>query len=620
MKKVLAALLAVTIMLCASACKKEEVDIYAGFSINEELTGGESLQEANAKKLSFSENEEITKIELTFHLGSRMSGGGNEEPASALPEYRIYTLSYPSRLIIEFSALSYTDFEYAQQEYAGLVLGSFVHKMAGEDKLSIFFQLKEDAAVKVVANAGVLEVELKALPRPEIDDGEAQPCIVTANAYNDFCSGDLVADNMTPSLDAGLRNVLLVSGVFPSNIEAELYIGEIVESNISAVREEWSMIPAEYGVIPQYDATLVYKAADSENVLRVKGELTAAEVFIPDGWYLASVPQRSGGGALYSKHVVENGVYESYEWYRLYIRTPEGESKEYIDYDFHSIESAAYSPDGRKLAVLERAEETTNLYIIDIETEEIITNLADVGFGDMISSYTWDDLGTTIYAVSGSDEMKVHQYDFNVPTETKRHSVVEKNGADEGSIAYCGGNVYFALSDMDEGSLIYRVKCDGGVRKQVTYGSSAFKLSDNNAYMAINSDSGTAVTSEDSIKFRLYNMETGESSTITNDFAVQDFVWSKDCTRVYYFENRLSGSESEGAEETSVPAQQDDYPYTLWMYDIATKQNIKIADFPSTAIYPYGSSNRLIFNYSDADTMGEKVKASYIIYPDELLR
>lgn len=614
-QRVLMLTLAILILLCGTACKKDEVDAYAGFTVGESLSGGELIQDANAKQLTFAEEGDITEIQLSFHQGSRMSGGGSEEPASKLPEYSIYTLNYPSRLVAEFSALSYTDFEYAQQQYAGLVLGSFVHKVAGEEKISVYFQLKEDAAFAVNEDGGTLELQLKALPAPE--EVEEQKYIVTANAYSDFCSGDLIASGMTPSLDAALKNELLVSGLFNSEIEAEMFITETVEQNLSALKEEWTIIPAEYGVLPKYDESLAFEAAYSEDVLRVKGELTAAEVFIPDGWYLDSLPKRAGGGALYAKRVMESGVYESYEWYKLYLRTPEGESKEYIDYNFTSIESAAFSPDGRKLAVLERAEETTNLYIIDLETEEIITNLADVGFGDMISSYTWDDLGTTLYAVSGSDEMKIHQYDFNVPTETKRHSVVEKNGADEGSLAYCGGNVYFVQSDMDEGALIYRVKCDGGVRKQVTYGST-FKMSDNDAYIAINADSGTSVTSDDSIKFRLYDMETGDEQPVTNDFAVQEFVWSRDCSRIYYFENRLAGSES--GEESEEPVQQDDYPYTMWMYDVATKQNIKIADFPSTAIYPYGSGGRLIFNYSDADTMGEKIKASYIIYPDELLR
>ena len=60
----------------------------------------------------------------------------------------------------------------------------------------------------------------------------------------------------------------------------------------------------------------------------------------------------------------------------------------------------------------------------------MLTDLTDVGFGDSVSAYTWDDIGTTIYAVSGTDSMTIHQYDFDVPDESKRpfHSGKERRG------------------------------------------------------------------------------------------------------------------------------------------------------------------------------------------------
>ena len=74
------------------------------------------------------------------------------------------------------------------------------------------------------------------------------------------------------------------------------------------------------------------------------------------------------------------------------------------------------------------------------------------------------------------------------------HSIVEKNGADEGSIAFADGRIYFVQGDMENGDMIYRVKCDGGVRRQFTYGS-LFALSGNKEYMAINAESGAAASS-----------------------------------------------------------------------------------------------------------------------------
>ena len=107
-------------------------------------------------------------------------------------------------------------------------------------------------------------------------------------------------------------------------------------------------------------------------------------------------------------------------------------------------------------------------------------------------------------------------------------------------------------------------------------------------------------------------MNTGESVTVTDEFGPQSFIWAKDGTKLYYFENRLSGDGGESSEETG-EAVQDDYPYTLWMYDVAAGKSTRIGDFPTTSIYPGSSANTIYLNYNDADTMGERVKAAYRI-------
>lgn len=609
MKRLICAILAACILLSLGACAPKE-DPYKGYTTQGDISGGVALDYVNAREMSAWQDGESTFIKLTFNVGSRMSGGGEEAPASTSPSYRVYSLSCPSRLVVELETLEYADYEYQGFTPAGCVLGSFLHRMEGEQKACIYFQLSADAAFKAFSSGNQLEIEIKPMPEPEKKKGKEQQYIATANAYRDYCGGRLTGIDMTPSLDESLKNVLLVSGVHESDIAAELFINEAVAANPNAVREEWTVQAMEYGARPKYDAALGYMAAYSETVARME-EGTSAQVFIPDGWYLTDLPKRSGGGALYTRRTLISSISDEYECEKLWVLTGEGIAEEYLDYEFQTVESAAFSPDGRRLAVLERAAETTNLYIFQVETEELSANLADMGFGNMVSAYTWDDLGTTLYAVSGTDAMLVHQYDFNVPTESKRHGVVEKNGADEGCIAYCGGNVYFVQGDMDKGDVIYRVKCDGGVRKAFTEGST-FALSPDNAYMAINAESGISASSNASAKFRLYNMDTGESTTITNDFGPQSFVWAKDGSKLYYFENRLSGEGGEGTEENT-EAVQDEYPYTLWVYDVAAGESSRVGDFPTTSIYPGSAANTIYLTYNDADTMGEKVKATYRI-------
>ena len=611
MKRILYALFAICLILALGACSPKE-DPFKGYTTKGDISGGVPLDHANAREISLWQNGDSTYIKLTFNVGSRMSGGGEEAPASTSPSYRIYPLSYPSRLVVEFESLEYSDYEHQGFSPAGCVLGGFLHRNEGEEKAAIYFQLSADAAFKAFSSGNQLEIEIKPMPKPEEKKGkEQQRFIATANAYRDFCGGRLEGISMTPSLDASLQNILLVSQVMDSDISAELFINDTVQKCANAVREEWTVQPIEYGLRPQYDASLGYMAAYSETVARMDVEVAAAQVFIPDGWYLTDLPKRSGGGVLYTRRTLVSGMSSEYECEMLWVMDGDGSSQAFVDYEFQTVESAAFSPDGRRLAVLERAEEATNLYIFDVETEELSANLTDMGFGDMVSAYTWDDLGTTLYAVSGSDAMLIHQYDFNVPTESKRHGVVEKNGADEGCIAYCGGSVYFVEGDMEKGDIIYRVKCDGGVRKAFAEGS-VFQLSPDNAYMAINAESGISAASSASSKFRLYDMETGGSKEITDDFGPQSFIWAKDGTKLYYFENRLAGEGGESSEEAAA-TEQDDYPYTLWMYDVALEKSTKVGDFPTTSVYPGDSANVIYFTYSDADTMGQRVKATYRI-------
>ncbi len=613
MKRIICAVAAACILLSFAACSPKE-DPFKGYTTKGDISGGVALEHANAREISVWQNGDSTYIRFVFNVGSRMSGGGEEAPASTTPEYSIYPLGYPSRLVVEFESLEYSDYEHDGFSSAGCVLGSFLHRMEGEKKACVYFQLSADAAFKAFSSGNQLEIEIKPMPKPEEKRGkEKQYFIATANAYRDFCAGRLADIAMTPSLDASLQNIMLVSEAMESDITAELFINDSVEKYPNAVREEWTVQPAEYGARPAYDASLGYMAAYSENVARLESS-AAAQVFIPDGWYLTDLPKRTGDGVLYTRRTVISNMSSEYECEMLCVMNADGSTESFLDYEFQTVESAAFSPDGRRLAVLERAEEATNFYIFDVETEELSVNLKDMGFGDMVSAYTWDDLGTTIYAVSGTDAMLIHQYDFDVPTENKRHGVVEKNGADEGCIAYCDGGLFFVQGDMDRGDIIYRVKSDGGVRKYFTEGSS-FELSPDNAYMAINAESGISAASTASAKFRLYDMATGESTTITNEFGPQSFIWSKDGTKLYYFENRLSGEGGESSEETSAQ-QQDEYPYTLWMYDVASGKNTKIGDFPTTSIYPGSSAGTVYMTYSDADTMGQRVKATYCIEVD----
>ena len=114
---------------------------------------------------------------------------------------------------------------------------------------------------------------------------------------------------------------------------------------------------------------------------------------------------------MYSKRITEGIGVDAISYEELYILDSQDKEKRLLDYAFATVERAVFSPDGRKLAVLEREAERTNLYVVDVGTRYHYR--ADAGrvrgHGERLC---WDSMGSMLFAVSGSGEMQVHAYDL----------------------------------------------------------------------------------------------------------------------------------------------------------------------------------------------------------------
>lgn len=640
MKKEWLALILCLCMLLSACGKEEQASRYLGYALSGEQAGGASLAEANAYRLSVKQSGETTSLTLQFKSGSRMSGTHTQGDAANPPAYTIFMEENPARLILRFEGVSYWDYERDLPAPAGLVLGSFRYALQsgaqGEEArekenaaweqgaVYLCFQLAADSAYKAEESGGSLRVTLLAKGSEKKDDKgkdneeKDAPWYLVGDAFRDYCGGRLRGgEAFTPTYAQDLSHILLVSAPYASQIEAELAKKKLLEQNPMVMAAEWTVAQVTRGARPVYDENARYAAAYEQNIQRRDGKVEAAEVFLADGLYLSAVPRRAGGGTLYSKRMSQGVGTDSYSFEQLYIRDVQGMDKPLLSYEFATVEQAAFSPDGRRLAVMERAAERTNLYIVDVEMREVTAELTQAGFGELVSAFCWDSMGSVLFAVSGSGEMQVHAYDFSVPEETKRHTVVDKNGASEGYIGYCGGEVYFVQSEMEK-DVIYRIKPEGGVRKSFHSGS-AFALSPNNAYMAISAASGVSAAGG-GYQLLLLDMRTGETKTITADFPVYEFRWAQDGSRIYYFENRLSGGLGEEAGEDTAQGAfdtpQDPYPYTLWTYELANGRSRPVCDLPGASISASHDPARLYFDYFDEETMGEKIRATYWINAD----
>ena len=602
----------------------------AGFETVGEIAGGGTLLNANINAVGASKADGDVRLTIAFIGGSRMSGGTDEREVANVPRYTVRMLPQPARLAVSFDAITYWDYlrelDLGASEF---LLGSFGVVFDGSDAFTLYFQLAGDAAFQVVENRTNIEILLRPIfaeeAEPEAaetpDAGAAaidiaaeeyaaadEAFYVVANAFAAYCAGTLSSDcGMTPVLASNRSTVLLISEGFSAKSEAESLRERILAREPGAVAADWSVVKLKNGALPAYDEAMEYMAAYDQLPARIGGEETALTPLIPDGLFLAVTPERDG--FLYSRRVSRGSLGETYECELLCVQSMGGVSKPLLSYEFQTIESVKYSPDGRKLAVLERAAESAHLYVFDVDTKELLTDLTDMGFGDTVSAYVWDSMGGRVFSIGGSGEIAVHQYDFNVPAENKRHTVVDRKGVDEGSLAFYDGELYFCETTLEEGGMIYRIKPEGGTRRSFLAGS-AFALSNDGRYMAL-SDSGGDSAGGAETHFSIRDMQTGMLTTVTDAFPVHTFLWSLDGATLYYIENRLSGSEGEETENTG--ALNDAYPYRLWAYDVASGESSTIADLPYASIAVSHRAGEVYLCYTDPATMGGVVRATYVV-------
>ena len=620
-KHILAIILAALMLLSLCACAKEDAEAtpsaeeltYDGFT-SEETSGGAELNDGNLRTVTVSESGTDTVIALDFCLGSNLTAGDTELSLRTLPDYSIRLLGEPFRLAIRIGKLEHTDYLLNNSGLnSGLISGSFSVSGADDDSYT--------------ASDGMLTVTLRPLAAPDapkqtpddnsdnavIDvsaaekaaDGEAY--YVVANAFDMYRSGTLNCGNdMTPTLSSDMETILLISAGQSSKDDAQRLMDKLLASD-GAVSALWSIVKLKYGELPAYESGMEYLAAYDIAPCRIKVKQEQGSIIIPDGLALTVTPDKSA--CLYSKRIKEySDGGETIEYEQLWLYGYSSGSRAFSKYQFEQIVSAAFSPDGRRLAVLEMAGESAHLYVFDVDSRDLITDLSAVGFGDAISAYCWDSMGGRLFSIGGSGEISVHQYDFNVPDEAKRHSDVDKKGCDEGMIGFADGEVYFVETTMENDGAIYSIKPEGGSRRVFISGDN-FSISPDSRYMAYTLSGGDAAGTKAS-SFAYIDMQTGDVTEITRGFNVFNFMWSLDGKKIFYFENRLSGSSDDGEGEEQL---NDEYPYTLWVYYTESGVNKAVADLMSTSIIPGRDTDTVYICYTDKETLGSVVRATYAL-------
>lgn len=654
MRKRAALCLMLALALAASGCAKDSGAETAApegwYAAGDVAYGGNTVaaEDINAKSLSVTtqpngDNTE-TMLQFNFITGSRMSGGEEETPGCGVPAYSVYAQDDPARITVELDSVTHWDYSHAIDLSSPLVRGVFQYATADSTRTRLCFQLSEPTFFSARTDGDTLLITL--LPHVE---KEQTLYYVTANAYKEYCAGTIPsACGVSPTLASNLQDILLITESFPTQQEADAFVATAQGLCPDLPAELWHTVALKNGDLPDYDRSLDYLNVTGTPAVRLPdGREKALPALATDGLYLCSLPNNAG--FLFSRELAPDLMGSSSQ--QLYKMKWDGQESLVTPFEFASVEKAEYSPDGRKFAVLDRAEGSTHLYVFDADTNELLNDLSQMGFGGNTSTFLWNSMGTILYAITGTDGIELHQFDYSIPDEANRQSTVDSNSVDEGSLGYCNGELYFAHATMEEGSIIYRIKPEGGVRKPFTTGSK-FVISGDAQYIALvdsNEIDGSAA-------LKLYDTNTGSSRLITSDFYPYDFMWSQDCTRLYYIESRISGGQTEdatsgegeavtddtgtpddisGAEEASAaednvsetPTDEtaagdtadaastptDPFLYTLWVYDVTSGASERLLDMAAPSVFTGGRADLLYLNRYETDDTGTLMRASYLL-------
>lgn len=572
--------------------------------------GGEDIDNINAKTLDIASDQSGASISLRFVLGSQQTG--DEAESNKVPKYRAYLLPSPSRFVLEFDNLDYWDFlptlnipdddPYFYGVFNQIQL-SGNNQNAAPQSFRIVFQLRQNVEVsKIEDKRDTLTVQLS----PVETESKVTYHVMSSDEAS-FIAGKLVNSvAFFPSLSNDEVNKVLVSKPYDSSEQADAALKTVLSENSALLSEQNTFVVAIDGnSLPSYADSADYHDVFALNVIRRNGSPETLPVLMPDGLYHCSMAD--GSLSLFSKAILdEDGSSSANE---LWTLDDKGKFKRLTDIEFGDIAMAAFSPDGNRLALLERTSESSYLYIYDLVTNEL-DNLSEEGLGRTTSTFIWDALGTAIYAISGNESQQLLKYDFTIADTTLRVTTVEEQEIGEGDLGYYNGELYFTNVTDDDREVVFRIKPEGGLRSEFTEGGS-FRIAPNSPYMAVlqsaftdadESGDGEEELGSNQTTLLLYNMNTGEMFPVAEEGFVITFEWSTD-GKLYYTMS-ISSDFS------------DEYSYRFMRYDPASQTNTEIADFISSDFAPAPDPNNIFIPLIRDDPDAPPIRATYLLRLD----
>lgn len=503
----------------------------------EQLVSGGRQQDkddVNVKDVTLEKSGKDTIITLYFVHGSRENSDQEESKMTGVPQYTVRNYDMPYRLAVTVQNIGYSDYE--KKEFTGddLVSGAFNEPASDAHPFILFFQLSQKVTSTVKEDDDKLVITLKGAG---IDSGEEY--FVYTNAFDQYSDNSLpkeIMESFSPTLCQGGSGISIISQGFKTEDEANSFstkAGQQLSPTLPGAKMYTAKLAG--GQLPVYNNTGEDLA--KKNIELAGGGTADLPIVFSDGTYLCSTPD---GKTMLFTRPAPSGTDASDDdtsaMVTLWTMDGSGKKTQLTETAFSPIDTAAFSPDGSKLAFLTEEGDAEALNLFDMASRQN-RNLNEEGLGTTTSTFTWDSMGKALYAMSGEDDnLQPMKYDFTAP-ENERISSLEEISAMADSIGYLNGDVYF--NDQSEKvPAIYRIK--PGAAHELFAAGQSFQISPDGKWMAI-LDKATSSADEDDLNIlKIRDMASGAETTVEDKASIQDFKWSMDGSVLYYLKDIAS--------------------------------------------------------------------------------
>ena len=537
------------------------------------FSGGQGVpREGNITALEM--KTEGADMVLTFSFASGM---GASAQTVDVPSFRLSGEQTPYRLKIEVEGLMYHDF---RGETVNSILpeglkGFFVPEGS---RSMLFLQFASDYTYKVNVSGSALTLRVRMLPMGTVATHHVLCDIV------DIAQG--ASFGLTPTMCRDGRTQTFISKAYARAQDAAAAAvalsSQLQTQGIAAAAEVCTLAPGE---LPASRLMPDAQALAQELVFEKDAAATTLSVAFAGGRVLCFAPE--GSDALYSVPVPETDIEtgQPTQFDQLWIQNAAGEQARLLDTMFQSVQSAKYSPDGRKIAFVEMYGMMNLLYVYDLD-EKTLSNVSEEGFGSNTWGYAWNATSSALFAMAGEDlsQCQLKKYDLH-QGESRRIQALEELPGTDGAVGYANGFVYFTDPSNDE---VIRLPQTGGARQRVTNGTD-FCLSNDHKMAAVYSsleESGV------NAPFRILNLVEGGEKPVEQNVYLADVKWSTDGKALYYLVDMF---QSRGIEL--------EYNYELRAYDVESGQSSVLGRCRAAQIMPTDDPDKLLIvdTFSHAD-------------------